>query len=168
MIACSGWIPPRRYLPNYLPTAAENFYGFFTNLLPHFYTAVRNLVMSRAILSSVRGDHEMQINTFGRIARLPALSQRDSPHHQSTRVWQGAFLLSGFLGIGSGIAGLIYSFESLSGFVDSRLSIFGTILIAAMFPLLILAAHCLDKIGEANRASRLKYCRQHGLKDQDC
>ena len=42
---------------------------------------------------------------------------------------------------------------------------FGTILLACAFPLLILAAHSLDKAHDAETAMRLEYCRRTGMID---
>lgn len=86
---------------------------------------------------------------------------------RSLRSWNIALFISALLGAVSGLGGLVIGFISLVGLTDREqgLSILGTLLIVASFPLFILAAHCLDKTGEIDKAIRLEYCRQHGLND---
>jgi hypothetical protein len=57
----------------------------------------------------------------------------------------------------TGIFGLALAGMSLLRIADSRseLGFVGTILLAVTFPLLVLAAHCLDRIEDANRAHRV-------------
>lgn len=83
------------------------------------------------------------------------------------KFWKGGILFSGVLGILCGLIGLLASFEALVGMTGSGLSRTGTLLIAAAFPLLLLAAHCMDKVRAADMAMRLEYCRQNGLRDED-
>lgn len=84
--------------------------------------------------------------------------------------WQAALFTSAALGVFSGLAGLIISGLSLlSFFKDSKeIGNAGACLIVAAFPLMMLTAHCLDKIYAADKAIRLDYCRRHGLKDKEC
>jgi len=62
----------------------------------------------------------------------------------------------------TGIFGLALAGASLLSILDSRsrLGFMGTILLAVTFPLLVLAAHCLDKIEDANRAHRVASYRR--------
>lgn len=87
---------------------------------------------------------------------------------RNRKFWKIGILISGSLGNICGFLGLLSSFESFFGVTKQSLSGIGTVLIAASFPLLFLAAHCMDKSGEIEKAIRLNYCRQHGLKDDEC
>ncbi len=83
--------------------------------------------------------------------------------------WIAVLLVSAVLGVAAGLAGLLFS--SVTWFFNDAtkgVAELGTILVVAFFPLLMLAAHSLDKIREAEKALRLDYCRRHGLKDEDC
>lgn len=107
----------------------------------------------------------MQINTA---VDLPVRqSEKADSYIKARRAWTTGLCVSGVLGIAAGLIGIIFSLESLSGIAGSQMSVAGTVLIAAMFPLLILAAHCLDKIGEAKKAIRREYCRRNGLRDEE-
>ena len=57
----------------------------------------------------------------------------------------------------TGIFGLTLAGASLLRIIDSRseLGFIGTILLAVTFPLLVFAAHCLDRIEDANREHRV-------------
>src|SRR5215204_3233900 len=68
--------------------------------------------------------------------------------------WLIGFIFSAILGAALGITGI-----TISGLVslglsakESALNNFDTLLFAGMFPLIILAAHCLDKAGDAKKA----------------
>lgn len=97
-------------------------------------------------------------------------NQADSILCKSKARWTAALFISAVLGVSSGLTGLIISGLSLSGFLENTGGIrsLGSWLVAAAFPLLMLVAHCLDKIGAADKAIKLEYCRQHGFKDEDC
>jgi hypothetical protein len=88
-----------------------------------------------------------------------------SSRRQSVRVWTMALFLSVITGSITGLAGLAIAFVTLSGLIAPRTTIYtiSTLLIGASFILFGLAAHCLDKEDAADKASRLDYCRQHGL-----
>src|SRR5688572_32331369 len=101
------------------------------------------------------------------ITNLPVRFERTSPSRRAREVWARGLFISGGSAITAGLFGLIFSFGSLFGLASSRLSLAGTILTAAMFPLLVLAAHCLDKSGDAHWQIRLEYCRQNGLPDEE-
>jgi hypothetical protein len=60
-----------------------------------------------------------------------------------------AAFLTGLLGLALGGISLLHIVPA-----DSRSAMYGTILLSAAFALLILAAHCMDKIDEVNRAIR--------------
>ncbi|MBC7900565.1 MAG: hypothetical protein H7070_11000 [Saprospiraceae bacterium] len=83
--------------------------------------------------------------------------------------WKYMLFSSTVLGFTAGSAGLFFSI--LPWFLPrdpEGISSIGTWLTVAFFPLLILAAHSLDKIRDAEKALRLQYCRRHGLKEKDC
>jgi len=81
--------------------------------------------------------------------------------------WFALMLVSGAVAAGAGISGLILGLTAWE-LANSRLSTSAALLLAISFPLLFLMAHCMDKIGEIEKAIRLEYCRKHGLHDEDC
>lgn len=89
---------------------------------------------------------------------------------QRERRWTAVLFVLVMLGAISGLGGLAIGGLSLLGVIDSNtgLPLFGTLLNAASFPLFFLAAHCMDKADAADKAIRREYCRQHGMKDDDC
>jgi len=72
------------------------------------------------------------------------------------RRWTIALTASASSSAVTGLVGLVLAAASLLRFVphEGRASLFGTVLLAATFPLMIVAAHCLDKMDEANVAIR--------------
>lgn len=89
---------------------------------------------------------------------------------QSLRRWNAGLFVSAVLGALSGLVGLTIGFLTLLELVVPSTTLYatGTVLIGASFILFGLAAHCLDKADGADKAIRREYCRQHGLKDEDC
>ncbi len=92
-----------------------------------------------------------------------------SPMQRSLRRWNTGLFLSAVLGGIVGLGGLTIGFLTFGGHIDSSTSLYtmSTVFIGASFILFGFAAHCLDKVDAADRALRLEYCRQHGLKDED-
>ena len=82
--------------------------------------------------------------------------------------WTAVLLSSSVLGLAAGLGGLALSIVSWF-FHDTTkgVSELGTLLVVAFFPLLILAAHSLDKVREAEKALRMEHCRRHGLRDDN-
>jgi hypothetical protein len=91
---------------------------------------------------------------------LPRISkfhnkQNDIPSLVRLRTrWLTSFFFSAILGAALGAAGLL-----ISGLVSlglhakgTALDSFDALLIAGMFPLIVLAAHCLDKATDAKKA----------------
>ena len=109
----------------------------------------------------------MSVNTTRILTAFSMQSEQSNIYHRARRFWSAALFLTGSLGIAAGVVGVVIGIEGVAGFANDRLAAWGTGLIAAMFPLLMLAAHCMDKIGEANRAIRLEYCRRHGMRDEE-
>ena len=83
--------------------------------------------------------------------------------------WTAVLLSSSVLAVLSGLAGITFSTVTWV-FQDTTkgVSELGTLLTVAFFPLLMIAAHSLDKIRDAEKSLRLEYCRRHPLKDKDC
>jgi hypothetical protein len=88
---------------------------------------------------------------------------------QSLRRWNTGLFVSGALGAISGLIGLMIGFLTLIELFAPTTKVYtiGTVLIGASFILFGLAAHCLDRVDATDKAIRLEYCRQHGLKDED-
>lgn len=69
-------------------------------------------------------------------------------------------------GFAAGVAGFLLTVMSwLFGneLAASDVGKSATYLILAMIPLIMLGAHCLDKIDDLKRAKRIEFCRRHGL-----
>lgn len=80
-----------------------------------------------------------------------------------------ALFVSSILGIVLGIAGFVLSALSLFGFsAQQNVSRLGTWMIVAVFPLMMFAAHCLDKIGAANKAEKMKRFKRQEMSGNDC
>lgn len=88
----------------------------------------------------------------------------------SRKVWTFAAIVSSFLGATAGLAGLI--FMILAYFEPSPMhSRTAGLLMIAVFPLFVLAAHSLDKIETAERAekiAKLKKCGEKNIFSHDC
>lgn len=67
------------------------------------------------------------------------------------------------LTLDSFVLGLVFALLTWIGAIDgrSRWSMLGTILIVAVFPLLMLTAHCMDEIDAAGEAVRKQYFREN-------
>ena len=81
----------------------------------------------------------------------------DSSYRRVHRKWVFYMLTTTITAVITGIFGLTLAIASLLRIIDSRseLGFIGTILLAVTFPLLVLAAHCLDRIEDVNRAHRV-------------
>ena len=81
----------------------------------------------------------------------------DSSYRRAHRKWVFYMLTTTITGSMTGVFGLALAGLALMHIVDSRsrLGFMGTVLLAVTFPLLVLAAHCLDRIEDVNRAHRV-------------
>jgi hypothetical protein len=81
----------------------------------------------------------------------------DSSYRRVHRKWVFYMLSTTVTATITGIFGLTLAGASLLGLVgsSSRLGFAGSVLLAVTFPLLVLAAHCLDRIEDVNRAERV-------------
>lgn len=77
--------------------------------------------------------------------------------------------VSGILGVGCGVFGLAMSVMPYIGLSDYLAGIghIANWFIAFFIPLMLLAAHALDKAGQARKAIRTAHARKHGLMDED-
>jgi len=84
--------------------------------------------------------------------------------------WMALVFISGILGVGCGLFGLLLSVTPYVGLSDYIAGIghLGNWLIAFFIPLMILAAHALDKVGQIQKTIRINYCKKHGMRDEDC
>lgn len=91
------------------------------------------------------------------VLRTAALSKDpDSGLRLRRRKWAKGLIASVSAACVTGLFGLLFAAASLLHFVawSGRVSATSTILLAVSFPLLIVAAHCLDKMDEINHAIR--------------
>ena len=79
--------------------------------------------------------------------------------------WKRALIISIVLGGFFGIVGTMLGMLSLLGLLSSYrlLDQLGTAFLVVAFPLIVLAAHCLDKAHEVEKVIRAEYCRQTGI-----
>lgn len=86
---------------------------------------------------------------------------------RSLSKWTAVLFFSFVSATAAGILGLMFWALSLmhATLRFDRLQTVGTLLIVAAFPLMAVAAHCLDKIDSADKAARLNRCRMHGSTD---
>jgi 4-hydroxybenzoate polyprenyltransferase len=137
--------------------------------LLNLYGQGRNLYMERGQYRPVGGTNMTYMTTTG-FRTFGHAADVETSLRRSLRHWTIGIFVSVGSAVFSTLSGLAIGAASLLGLVTqhSGLSVLGTLLIVAAFPLAIIAAHCMDKADEADRAIRLEYCRQHGLKDDDC
>src|SRR5215470_9211019 len=93
----------------------------------------------------------------------------DVSYRRRHRLWVFNLLVSSILAAVTGVFGLAIASASLLHLISSRsvLGITGTALLALTFPLLVFAAHCLDRIDHANREHRLASYRKKIFGDAD-
>jgi len=93
----------------------------------------------------------------------------DSAYRREHGKWVFYLLASTTSGVITAIFGLALAGASLLHVVDSgsRLGLAGTALLAVTFPLLVLAAHCLDRIEDVNRAHRAASYKRIVFGDED-
>lgn len=94
----------------------------------------------------------------------------ESVFAKSRKRWLNALFASSILGIVLGFTGFVISALSLFGFLAEKhnVSRLGTWLIIAVFPLMMFAAHCLDKIDAANKAERIERFKRQGMSGDGC
>jgi hypothetical protein len=92
-----------------------------------------------------------------------------SGFERTQEIWTSVLLGSTMLSVLAGLGGLVFSTASwfFAEHVKGSHTI-GTLLLVALFPLLYLVAHSLDKIREAEKAIRVERCKKTGMKDADC
>ena len=79
--------------------------------------------------------------------------------------WKRTLCVSAVLGGIWGVVGMTLGLLSLLGLlkVDGWLDDLGTVSLVVAFPLIILAAHSLDKAYEIDKAMTIEYCRHTGM-----
>lgn len=93
-----------------------------------------------------------------------------TPTEGSVRRWTAGLFISAIVGAASGLAGLVLGLLTVFEVIHPTTGTYttNTMLIGAAFIFFGLAAHCLDKADAAQKAIRLEYCRQNGMKDEEC
>ena len=89
--------------------------------------------------------------------------------HRSRRRWVGCLLVSFIAAAITGIFGLTLSVMSILHFISrsNPLTPMGVFLLVATFPLLVFAAHCLDRADDANRQIRFAAYRRRAFLKED-
>ena len=85
------------------------------------------------------------------------------------RRWLAAFFVSAIGGVSFGVFGLVISVLILSGSLNRNTPIdeIGYGLLIAAFPLLLCAAHCLDKVSDAKKAFRKELCKDFDVTEKN-
>ncbi|HMS39747.1 MAG TPA: hypothetical protein PKE69_05940 [Pyrinomonadaceae bacterium] len=96
---------------------------------------------------------------------LISKKEAESEFSKSRKRWMNALFASSIFGIVLGVTGFVISALSLFGFLAEKQNVsrLGTWLIVAVFPLMMFAAHCLDKIGNANKAIKNERFKRQGM-----
>lgn len=83
--------------------------------------------------------------------------------------WKFTLLFSSLLGGICLLVGTTLGLLSLLGLLTNypMLDNFGTAMLAVGFPLLVLAAHSLDKAHDAETATRIEYCKRTGMINEE-
>ncbi|HVF30587.1 MAG TPA: hypothetical protein VNA22_06430 [Pyrinomonadaceae bacterium] len=104
--------------------------------------------------------------TSGTISSPPVTHPALRPMCRAAR-WRAGMSLAALSGAMTGLAGLALALVNAFGVALSTTSLYSiaTLLIGASFVFFGLAAHCLDRADAEDKASRIEYCRRHGLKD---
>lgn len=141
----------------------------FTHFLRTFYTLLTQKFLAYLLADpkyEPQGDMKVNIATVIPAPSAPTdRSASDEPLFRQRRMWRIGILLSGGLGILLSFVGILLSFETYTGLTGRSVSSVGTLLLAASFPLLFLAAHCMDKVRDLDKCIRLEYCRRHGFEE---
>lgn len=82
------------------------------------------------------------------------------------RYWTVGAMTSAVAAIASGAVGLLIALCTYVGLVarGSGMSVAGTLLIAAAFPLMLLTGHCMDGIAKAKQAIRIENAETIGFR----
>jgi hypothetical protein len=101
------------------------------------------------------------------VEHFPVDRGSTTPLQISLKRWNVGLFLSALSGILSGVGGIAIGFMAAGELVSPGDGFYTTsaILVGFSFILFGFAAHCLDKMEAVNKAMRLEYCRQTGLKD---
>ena len=104
----------------------------------------------------------MRSHSVSQTARSVDRRLADTSYRTEHRRWVIYMLTSTTLAILTAFFGLLLAGVSLLRLIDpeSHVALAGTLLLMVTFPLLVLSAHCLDRIEEANRAHRMASYRQ--------
>jgi hypothetical protein len=94
------------------------------------------------------------------IAVIPAVAENQ--FHAARRTWLKCLLVSCIAAAVTGIFGLVLSAASMLGVISAAnlLTSVGVVLLVVTFPILVFAAHCLDRIEDISRARRLASYRK--------
>lgn len=109
-----------------------------------------------------------------RVMAIPSVTHFDydgtgeTPLHRRQQRWTWCLLVSIALTTFCGAAGLGIAAASFISRPTPAIGAFGTASVIVTFPLLVLVAHCLDKIDETDKAIRIDYCKRHWMKDEEC
>lgn len=137
----------------------KKFYELFIDFLLQTYDPLSNLIldMRSANESRLTTKDDMEMRTIylpGIIYKERKLSERTL--ETALMRWNWAFVFSAVLGGITGLAGTTIGMLSLLRLLSDhqKNDNFGTVLLVAAFPLLVFAAHCLDKAHETEKAIR--------------
>ena len=79
---------------------------------------------------------------------------------RTLRLWSGGLMVSGVIGVFSGVTGLLLNLMFLLGIAENKglMGILSIWLLVLAFPMLWLTSHCLDKIDALDKQIRTARC----------
>lgn len=83
------------------------------------------------------------------IGRISTTGDREAASIK--KMWIGGLAVSGAVGILAGFGGVIISLIAAVGPFPTKFTTIGIVMDAAAFPLFMFSAHCMDKIGNAEK-----------------
>jgi hypothetical protein len=93
----------------------------------------------------------------------------ETTYRRLHRRWMTGLLVSSIAAGVTGVFGVALAVLSLIHVISTmgRLGLTGTVLLAATFPLVVFAAHCLDRVDDENRTYRMASYKRKILGDAD-
>ncbi len=92
-----------------------------------------------------------------------AENETEEQLNQERSKWIGRLCISAFAGVITGMTGLAVDAVSIFAGGFHGVDRLGTALTIIAFPLFVLAAHCLDKIRDTEKAMRLEHYKRRGF-----
>jgi hypothetical protein len=142
--------------------AAFFLYVLFMELLSRFYVRRRTFLVDADQYCVTAGEFTMRSVAISHSIGAMGLDYSQESNRRTHRRWMTLLLCAITGSVLTGSFGLVLAGASLLQIIEpyGRLALLGTFLLAITFPILVFAAHCLDKIEDTNRAQRIASYRR--------